>query len=324
MNENHPFVSIVIPVFNEEEYISACLNSLSELDYPREKYEITLVDNGSTDNSLSIASNFDVNILHKPRVKVGAVRNYGSKNCKGEIIVFLDSDCVVGTSWLSDGVKWITSNKYDAVGGLFLLRDNPSWIERNWILNSSHSFIYQNSFIGACIFIKKDVFLKVGGFNEDLNAGEDSALTKSLLDSGFKTKIVPELSVIHLGYPSTILGFIKRQIWHSSDYFDNLSAILTDKIRLLTFIYFLSILSLAIFLFNPQTLYITYFSAILLVGLPLILTFKRMKRYGGFFGGSNFISAYVVDVLYLNARVLGFIKGMTKWLTLRKNQKSYK
>jgi len=234
MKITDPYISIIIPLFNEEKYISDCLNSLLLLDYPKDKYEIIVVDNGSTDTSCTIVEQYRVQLILCPEVKVGEVRNYGVSQSKGELLVFIDADCTVDKNWLKQGINAL--KHFDAVGGLVMLRQNPSWIEKNWVLNNSKSFKYQNTFSGACIFIKRTVFNAVGGFDIYLNAGEDSALTQALVKSGFSIDINPKLNVTHLGYPTTILEFIERQKWHASDYIFHLNKLFTDKILLLVFI----------------------------------------------------------------------------------------
>ena len=183
-----PYVSIVIPVFNEERYLSLCLTSLMSLSYPKDRHEILLVDNGSTDRTLEIARGFGEVAIHvKENVKVGAVRNYGVQKATGTVIVFLDSDCVVNPEWLIDGVRKLTANPGSVLGGRYLLRENPSWLEKYWILTAPGRTITQASLLGGCIFITKEIFQNIGGFDERLNAGEDSDLTvRLILDSSIK------------------------------------------------------------------------------------------------------------------------------------------
>lgn len=320
---NFPIVSIVMPVFNEEKNLAACLDSVLNLEYPDDKLEIILVDNGSTDNSRLIANNYQITLLERPDVKVGAVRNFGVEHSKGDIIVFLDADCLVEPWWLKEGVRLIEEEKNNAVGGLFLLRENPSWIEKNWILNSSRSYSYQNTFIGACIFIEKEAFKSVGGFNEKLNAGEDCFLTNALVDKGCKIKIDPNLSVVHLGYPNTISGFLRRQIWHSADSFKRLSNILSDMTLLLVVLFTFSFLLLIASLFFENRLL-----SLLLIGvlvfIPAVFSLKRISRYGGLKNKFRFVSVYIVDVFYVVGRVIGLLYGILNILISRYNTKIYK
>ena len=324
MNDVYPKVSIVIPVYNEERYLSDCLESVFNLDYPSDKVEVIIVDNGSTDNSIDIASKFNAQVLIKIDVKVGAVRNYGAMKSSGDIIVFLDSDCLVEKSWLKDGVHLITQGQYHAVGGLFLLRESPSWIEKNWILRSSRSYVYQKTFIGACIFIDKEIFNSVGGFNEDLNAGEDCYLTNQLQKKGYKIRIDPNLSVIHLGYPSTISGFMKRQIWHSSDYLSRLNTIFSDKTMLVVSLFLACFISIPIILTSSTSYHLIFIPLFGIICLPLLLSIKRILRYGGYTGGADLISIYLVDILYLVSRVGGLLSGLFRKMFVNSSNKTFK
>jgi len=324
MNDEYPKVSIVIPVYNEERYLSDCLESVFHLDYPSNNFEVIIVDNGSTDSSVEIASKFNTQVLIKIGVKVGAVRNYGAMKSSGDIIVFLDSDCLVEKSWLKDGVQLITQDQYHAVGGLFLLRESPSWIEKNWILRSSRSYVYQKTFIGACIFITKETFNSVGGFNEDLNAGEDCYLTNQLLMKGYKIKIDPKLSVVHLGYPSTISGFVKRQLWHSSDYLSRLNTIFSDKTMLVVSLFLACFVSIPIILASSASYQVIFIPLLGIICLPLILSVKRIFRYGGYTGGADLISIYLVDILYLVSRVGGLLSGLFRKIFVSSGNKTFK
>jgi glycosyltransferase involved in cell wall biosynthesis len=305
---NHPFVSIVIPVFNEERYIASCLNSLTKLNYPSEKLEIILVDNGSTDRTMEIASTYDIKLYEYPGVKVGAVRNYGASQAKGEIIVFLDSDCVVSTDWISTGLNCLSQN-LDAVGGLYLLRNKPAWVERYWILNSGRDFAYQNTFVGGCIFIYHNAFAAVGGFDELMSAGEDTDLTCKLKHAGYKIDIDPKISVIHLGYPETALAFLKRQMWHSENYYQNFPAVLKDKIFLLTNVFFLGLIIMLLSPWLEINLWLTGGSMLTIP--PAVLSVKRIARYKlKSIKITDILPIYTLDVLYLTGRICGSIKSL--------------
>lgn len=85
-----PKFSIVIPVYNVEQYIKRTLDSVFNQTY--KDYEVIVVDDGSTDKSIEIAKNYDVKIIHSKHVEVSEARNIGEKKAKGEYLIFLDSD----------------------------------------------------------------------------------------------------------------------------------------------------------------------------------------------------------------------------------------
>jgi glycosyltransferase involved in cell wall biosynthesis len=92
--------SVVIPVYNSKATIARCLDSLAGIDYPRERFEIVLVDNGSTDGTLEILQKYPFRIVHENNKNAFSARNCGIAHSSGEIIVLTDSDCVVDPDWL--------------------------------------------------------------------------------------------------------------------------------------------------------------------------------------------------------------------------------
>ncbi len=84
--------SIIIPNYNKEIYIKECLDSITNQTLDKSKYEVIFVDDGSTDNSLEIASKYDIKILHSNRLRSGGARNLGISASKGEYLIFIDSD----------------------------------------------------------------------------------------------------------------------------------------------------------------------------------------------------------------------------------------
>lgn len=319
-----PYVSIVIPVFNEEQYLPSCLTSLMSLSYPKDRHEIILIDNGSTDRTLEIAREFsEISILVKENVKVGAVRNYGVQKAKGSIIAFLDSDCVVSQEWLTAGIRKLINNPDSVVGGRYLLRDDPSWLEKYWILISQNRTVAQVSLLGGCIFIPKQIFQDIGGFDEHLNAGEDGDLTVRLKKEHFNVEIDRSLDVIHLGYPSRVRPFVARQLWHSSDYINGLPYTLQDKTFLLTLVFMVGVIGLLGSLMLLPTSFFTLVIFVFLVFIsPVVLSVKRIIRAGvknrSLF---DYVSIYLVDFLYLVGRALGVLSGIKNRLSFSSEAK---
>jgi glycosyltransferase involved in cell wall biosynthesis len=319
-----PYVSIVIPVFNEERYLHSCLTSIMSLSYPKGRHEVLLVDNGSTDRTIEIAQEFSAVSIHvKETAKVGAVRNYGVQKAIGSVIVFLDSDCVVSQDWLTDGIRKLTANPGSVIGGQYLLREDPSWLEKYWILTSQGRTVTQTSLLGGCIFIPKEIFQKVGGFDEHLNAGEDSDLTLRLKKEHFNVGIDPSLSVVHLGYPSRLWPFLARQLWHSSDYINGLPHTLRDKIFLLTLAFMAGVLGLLGSLIFLPAAKLTLIVFVFLVFIsPALLSIKRIIRSGAKYESLfDYVSIYLVDWLYLIGRVLGILSGIKNRISFRSDAK---
>lgn len=309
---NAPFCSVVIPAFNEEQDIEASLSSLVNQSYPRDRYEIILVDNGSKDRTPEIAAAYADLILSKSDGTVGAVRNFGIASASGTIIICTDADCVVTSNWIAAGVALIENNPKHAFGGGLRPRENASWVEKYWILNESGRAVQQRALMGSSIFMRKSDFEQLGAFNECVTSGEDSDLYERALTNGLKVIISPELSVAHLGCPETTKDFIIRQVWHSENYIPDFRNSLRDKMFWLTLI-FLGCLAGALI----SAVTANYFSAFLLLAagqLPaIILSLKRIKRSAWRIKSLNEIAKILlIDNLYLLGRSIGLLKGIKR------------
>jgi glycosyltransferase involved in cell wall biosynthesis len=307
---DRPFCSVVIPAFNEEQNIEASLSSLINQSYPRDRYEIIVVNNGSTDRTSEIASGHADLILSKPDGNVGAVRNFGISNASGDVIICTDADCVVTPHWIETGVALLEKNPRHAFGGGLRPRENAKWIEKYWILNESGRATQQRALMGSSIFTWKSDLDQLGVFNETVTSGEDTDLYERALANGLEVTISPELSVAHLGCPETPRDFITRQIWHSENYIPNFRNSLKDKVFWLT-LTFLGCLTGTIFF----VLTVNYLSAALLLAasqLPaVILALKRIKRSAWRIRSLNDIAKILlIDNFYLVGRSIGLIKGM--------------
>lgn len=311
MECSHPFVSVIIPAHNEEKYISECLSSISRQSYPRERYEIIIIDNGSTDKTVELANKFNVKVFQKKEGPVGAVRNYGTTKAKGEIFAFLDSDCIAPENWISTGVGFLKQNSNIVFGGGYLLREHPYWIERFWLLEND---TLPKDLLGGAIFITRKLFDEVGQFSERITSGEDTKISEDLRSSGHQVILKRELSVIHLGNPITLRHFIKRQIWHSENYFQNMKGSIVDPTFyiLISFSIFIVGIVLSIFLGKTTQIYIFMAAAAL---LPVILSAKRIFRSShrtSNLGSIPFI--YILDFCYLLGRTVGLTKSIWKLL----------
>ena len=112
-----PLVSVIVPVRNEEHLIAQCLRSLLDQDYPKDRLEVLVVDNDSTDRSREIIRQFPVQYLFEKKKGASAARNAGARAARGDLLAFTDSDCVVPSHWVSRLVSALNEDSVDAVGG---------------------------------------------------------------------------------------------------------------------------------------------------------------------------------------------------------------
>lgn len=311
-----PFISVIVPAHNEEQYIELSLQSLLNQTYGKENYEILVVDNNSSDATPTIVkSSANVRYLFKERGPVGAVRNYGVKHAQGEYLAFLDADCLAPKDWLSRGIAYLVSNEAGAAGGKSETHEQANWIEKYWLLGHKQVASESLGLAGCSIFISRENFHLVGGFDETVTSGEDTKLGDDLKRKGLTVKIVQELNVIHLGNAKTARTFIKRQSWHAENYFKDLARSAKDPVFLLTSLFLItSLATLPLLLLNSAA---AFFSSAFALILPNILTLKRITRSPNPSRNyRHYHKIYALDLLYLVGRSLGTLKGFLQCLTL--------
>jgi glycosyltransferase involved in cell wall biosynthesis len=303
-----PYVSIIVPVFNESNNLGECLNSLVCQDYPKNRYEVIVVDNGSTDDSVSIAKKFTDKVFIKEEVKVGGVRNFGAKKAKGEILAFIDGDCVASEKWLSKAVEFLSHEMIGGVGGGYLLRDRPSWVERGWKLSSAKETRRVKALAGGSFILKKVLFEELGGFNEIINAGEDTKLSVDITDKGLELWFLAECYVVHLGYPETLKGFFKRQFWHASSYLKSNYGF-KDKVFLTVILFLISMASLFIFLFTGFS--VALWGSVFVIFCPLAFFINQIKSQGlKEVPMESLFFSLVLSFVYYLGRAGGFVNSI--------------
>jgi glycosyltransferase involved in cell wall biosynthesis len=129
-------ISVIIPTLNEERMLGRCLDSLTKLDFARERFEVILVDNGSRDKTLEIAESFNdrlnVRILQVTGVRISALRNTGARAALGDIVAFLDADCLAPSDWLERILALAPADGAGVLGAHYLLPEDSTWVGRTW------------------------------------------------------------------------------------------------------------------------------------------------------------------------------------------------
>jgi len=208
---NLPFVSIIVPVYNAEKTIEKCIKSLLNQIYPKNKYEIIIVDNNSNDKTIEIIKKYLVKILKKTKIQSSyAARNKGIKNAKGEILAFTDADCIADKNWLKNGIKGFANKNVGCVAGEIKSSNPENYIEEYLADKKELSQLkISNEFPlpypkTANAFYKKEVFDKIGLFEEKWISGGDADLAwRMQLETNYKIKFAPN-SIVYHKHRSTI------------------------------------------------------------------------------------------------------------------------
>lgn len=194
----HTLISVIVPTYNEEQNISACLQSLNRQTLPRDAYEIIVVDGGSRDRTREVAVPYADQVFVQTSKKVGGARNDGAQAAHGEILATTDADCVVPENWLERirddfaGDPTITQ----VYGLVYPIEDS---LKNRLSLASANLFSRIGYLTGTLYYtlgcntaFRKEAFMKAGMYRT-IDAGDDLEIArrtckigKVFLDPGLK------------------------------------------------------------------------------------------------------------------------------------------
>ena len=241
-----PLFSIIIPTYNRPNQLASCLKSLSCLNYPSDKFEVILVNDGGVTPADDVISTFkdriNIIVINQTNKGPASARNNGVRTANGELLAFTDDDCLPEPNWLNALGECLRDNPECIVGGstLNLLHDNLYSTASQLICELAYkhySVDHKQStfFCSNNIAFSKKKFLEIGGFDESFKTAEDRELCKRWLNNGLKMIFVPEaiifhahrLSLVpfikqHFNYGRGSFQFYNKKILHGQGYFNNL------------------------------------------------------------------------------------------------------
>jgi glycosyltransferase involved in cell wall biosynthesis len=217
--DDPPFVSIIIPTFNEEKYIEQTLAHARNQNYAG-KYEVILSDCNSTDSTREIAKKYADRILSCPKRSTGGARNHGANNAKGEYFLFVDADTWIPPDYLT---KVYAALKEDpglvALSAAFQFTPRtPFFLLLQLYINTrfwvKDRFFHQAPVLGYNFFIRKDAFFKNGQFKECFF--EDLYFYKKLNLTNQRTKYLQTSKVTISARRIQKYGFLKTYIYYNT------------------------------------------------------------------------------------------------------------
>ena len=218
--ENKLSVSVIVPCRNEIRYIEKCLDSIIDNNYPKDQLEILVVDGMSEDGTREIIKNYSdkysfIKLLDNPKRFVPSAMNIGIKEARGDIIVRMDAHNKYEKDYISKCVKYLREYKADNVGGIWItLPGADTFVARTIALVLTHPFGVGNAYFRRGVnevkevdtvpfgCYKRDVFSRIGLFNENLIRNQDIEFNLRLKRAGGKILLCPDIISSYHARPS--------------------------------------------------------------------------------------------------------------------------
>jgi len=307
-------LSFIIPTFNEEHNIGETIDRIVENTGKDWTREIIVVDNGSKDETVKIATEKRARVLRHPDVFISSLRNRGAHASTAEILVFIDGDVSVTPQWgseLNDVVSQLLENPMQIIGSVCGVAEQAGWLERNWFdpalrrkppgyVNSAHMIVHRR------------LFDALGGFDEHVETGEDVDFCERARHRGARIVLNPRLAVIHRDYPKNLRAFFKREKWHARGDYSSIQKFKYSKPAIVSIFLLLAVLFCVILSVMTKKIWML----IICLGLyAAVCLASSIHRFG--ISGFRWIKGGVVYAVYFTARGISFVEFI--WLRVRRS-----
>ena len=298
MKQEYTFVSIILPTYNEERYIKACIESLINQSYPRDHMEWIIVDGNSTDKTQEIVKeyreSYPIKLIINDKRKTPISLNLGIRESKGRYILRLDAHASFPSDYVEKCIDCLERIEADNVGG---------WVEtkaEGYIGKSIAKMLSSKFGVGGSSFrtekksryvdtvpfgaFRREVFEEIGLFNEDLLRSEDNDINARIIERGRKVYLSEE---IHSTYfcRDSIPAILKQGLQNGNALFRTMR-VNPKAMRIRHFVPFLFLLSIIclpfIGLIIPAAMLVFFAEMVSYVILDVYFSFMKKERNLGF------------------------------------------
>jgi glycosyltransferase involved in cell wall biosynthesis len=318
-----PYISVVMPMYNQENHIRHSLESILNQDYPADNYEIIIIDNSSEDKSAEIVMDIQKNnkiikYFNQPERSITKAINSGIKNSKGEILVRLDAHTEAPRNYISKIADTLINNKAELVSGIIVPIGTNYWsktiglcLSSSFGIGDSRLYHYdepvytKRGYLGA---YRKDYIVKLGYYDELLFSADDYDVFYRVKKAGGRILVLPELGVKYYCRESLkkVFGQYFKYGWTKVVVFKKYGKLLSARaivpgLFLVTLIVFLSV---SIFIKESGYIFLLLVGIYLITNLIFSATLSFRKGFKFLF------SAPVVFITLHTSHALGFCYGL--------------
>lgn len=289
-----PTVSIIIPVRNEEKYIENLLKDIQAQNYPKDKFDVIVIDDYSTDNTVRIIEKLNIpNVKVIPLYVDGEIYAYkkkaittGVENSNSELIITTDGDCRMGPNWISSIVSFYANHNYKLISSPVAFHEEKNWYEKiqtvefQYLIGVGASCIRNgmpSTCNGANLSYTRELFTEIHGFEgiDDIAFGDDELLLHKIYKEypdgiGFNKNI--EATVYTYAKPNLSEFVEQRKRWakKNANYFDN---------RLMIMVAVVFLINAALLLAFPFAFFYDEIKQFLLIAIPAKVIFDGIFMY---------------------------------------------
>jgi GT2 family glycosyltransferase len=220
------FISVIIPTYKDYDRLAECIKSVlacrGNFDF-----EVIVVDNAEKHNKRFFVFNDSrVTVVHEPEPGSYAARNKGASISKGEYLAFTDSDCIVDKDWLLNARNFLVNKRCDLLGGniiIFKVQGGNEWV---YIYEKYKAFpqsvnISKGHSVTANLFVKREIFEHLGGFDEEMKSGGDWDFTERAVNQNYRLEYAENVIVNHPSRSSIRAFFKKEKRLVAGGYYNN-------------------------------------------------------------------------------------------------------
>lgn len=195
MNQTSPFISVVIPCYNDGSYLPETIAHLKKQTY--RQFEIIIVNDGSTDaQTLKILNEIkdpQITVLHKQNGRMSSARNYGVQHAKGTLIAALDADDYFHPTFFQKAIAVLAAEEQTAVVSSYMQLFGEFKKVSKPRGGNENNFLFSNQ-CPACAMVRKSCWDAVGGYDEKMvNGYEDWEFYIRITQQGWRVHVIPEI-----------------------------------------------------------------------------------------------------------------------------------
>ena len=310
-------ITVAVLTRNNEDTLEFCLDAIVLQSDRSAKVELLVFDNGSTDKTIDIIKKYGVKYRILPKFNIPQLRNMAVRLAQSEIIGFVDSDCIIGSNWISRALQVLKEPDVSITGYKYSLPGKSTWLQKSWYSNNKKKRRDDQLIPGGNFVIKKKSFWSIGGFDEKLETGEDADLLDRARNSGLKIVSDPGLVNLHLGFPKNLLDFYRKEKWYGKGTHFHSLLKGNDKPTLGAIAFFLCILFSFV-----SSLFLYHWFTLTGIGLALCLCIAaaiHRRLVNGV--GHSIVSMTCIYAIYFLGRISSLIELLFKKVFEKKESK---